>query len=658
MHRKKVLAGLFLTVGLTLTLLTPRSVRADDAQPLGEAAQDMISFSDELTDTGPPGSYVTPDDKSEGETTLGDGEDPGDPGSDSGGESQSIPGGNDPSGPDITDPTPPADPALPAEPTEPVITDDPQIPVTPGETEDPDDPETPGETENPDDPEKPGETEDPDDPETPGETEDPDDPETPGETEDPDDPETPGETEDPDDPETPGETEDPDDPEKPGETEDPDDPEKPEDVDKDAQTDKDSKARLADRTDEKKGASSPMPQLSVIPNLTTFPTTSGGHPVWSGNGFTGRGRYIARFVKVAKVYAIPKGQFPVAVREEMSSKSRAVGRIAKDGLVYILADEDEKWLYVESGDVRGFVLRDAFKSGDEVTAFVEEKGEENFAETEVLVEPSENKALTYTRTTALDSKGFLTELRAAIIEKSEEYLGGPYVWGGTSLTGGCDCSGFVQSLFGLFGVELPRTSREQAVAGEAIPVSEVEPGDLVFYETDGVVSHVMMAIGDGQAINAANSRAGIIISDIDEARAVRACRVLEASDGYTAAVDGSSYTEDELELIWAVVAQEDDTCYDGALAVISCAMNRADLNYGGYGTTALAQLTADGQFCYSPKISDPSFWMRRLNGAVPEFVKAAVSDCLTKGIRNNGYLNFRSGNRNGVSVPIGGNWYF
>ena len=47
-----------------------------------------------------------------------------------------------------------------------------------------------------------------------------------------------------------------------------------------------------------------------------------------------------------------------------------------------------------------------------------------------------------------------------------------------------------------------------------------------------------------------------------------------------------------------------------------------------------------------------------VNGNVPEFVKTAVSDCLTQGIRNNGYLNFRSGNRNGTSVPIGGNWYF
>lgn len=128
--------------------------------------------------------------------------------------------------------------------------------------------------------------------------------------------------------------------------------------------------------------------------------------------------------------------------------------------------------------------------------------------------------------------------------------------------------------------------------------------------------------------------------------------------GSVYAVDSTSYTEDQLELIWAVVAQEDDTSYDGALAVISTVMNRADLNYGGYGTTALAQLTADGQFAYSAKVSDPSLYQRRLNGNVPDFVKQAVSDCLTKGIRNHNFLSFRSSNTNGISTQIGTNWYF
>ena len=130
------------------------------------------------------------------------------------------------------------------------------------------------------------------------------------------------------------------------------------------------------------------------------------------------------------------------------------------------------------------------------------------------------------------------------------------------------------------------------------------------------------------------------------------------SGSYVSSVDGTDYTQEDMDLIWAIVAQEDDTSYEGALAVISSAMNRADINYGGYGTTALAQLTADGQYCYSPKVSDPSLWQRRLNGNVPVDVMEAVEDCLTKGIRNNAYLNFRSSNRTGDYVQIGSNWYF
>ena len=128
-----------------------------------------------------------------------------------------------------------------------------------------------------------------------------------------------------------------------------------------------------------------------------------------------------------------------------------------------------------------------------------------------------------------------------------------------------------------------------------------------------------------------------------------------ASTGIINSVD---YTQQQLELIWAITGQEDDTSYEGALAVITTAMNRADQNYGGYGTDALSQLTADGQFCYSPSVSDPIYYQRRLNGNVPEYVKQAVADCLGRGVRNHTYTNFRSSNRTGNYVKIGSNWYF
>ncbi len=124
-----------------------------------------------------------------------------------------------------------------------------------------------------------------------------------------------------------------------------------------------------------------------------------------------------------------------------------------------------------------------------------------------------------------------------------------------------------------------------------------------------------------------------------------------------ARIDERTYSQGELELIWALVAQEDDTSYEGALAVITSVMNRADMNYGGHGTSALAQLTAPGQFCYSPEISPAYVWNWRMGGNVADFVKAAVNDCLNGGVRNHGYINFRSYNGGGW-VRIGTNYYF
>ena len=123
-------------------------------------------------------------------------------------------------------------------------------------------------------------------------------------------------------------------------------------------------------------------------------------------------------------------------------------------------------------------------------------------------------------------------------------------------------------------------------------------------------------------------------------------------------VDQTLYSQEQMELIWAIVAQEDNGSYTGALAVISSAMNRTESSSWGYlGNNALSQLTAPGQYCYSMD----NYWKPRLGGNVPEYVKQAVNDCLKKGIRNHSFTSFRStkGSQTGVdAVQIGGNWFF
>lgn len=89
-----------------------------------------------------------------------------------------------------------------------------------------------------------------------------------------------------------------------------------------------------------------------------------------------------------------------------------------------------------------------------------------------------------------------------------QFVGNPYVWGGTSLTKGADCSGFTQSVYRQFGVNIPRTSAEQAKLGKEIAYEDMEPGDLICYP-----GHVSMYIGNGQIVHARSSKAGIRVDN-------------------------------------------------------------------------------------------------------------------------------------------------
>lgn len=104
-------------------------------------------------------------------------------------------------------------------------------------------------------------------------------------------------------------------------------------------------------------------------------------------------------------------------------------------------------------------------------------------------------------------------LRNKIVNYGLQFVGNPYVWGGTSLTRGADCSGFTQSVMRNFGISLPRVSRDQAKVGRAVSASEMRPGDLIFYaNSGGTINHVAIYIGNGQIVHAASRRSGIRIS--------------------------------------------------------------------------------------------------------------------------------------------------
>lgn len=91
-----------------------------------------------------------------------------------------------------------------------------------------------------------------------------------------------------------------------------------------------------------------------------------------------------------------------------------------------------------------------------------------------------------------------------VVNYAVQFVGNPYVWGGTSLTNGADCSGFVQSVYAHFGISLPRTTWDQEYAGTAVSYDQAMPGDLILYE-----GHVGIYMGDGQIVNAINPSKGI-----------------------------------------------------------------------------------------------------------------------------------------------------
>lgn len=109
-----------------------------------------------------------------------------------------------------------------------------------------------------------------------------------------------------------------------------------------------------------------------------------------------------------------------------------------------------------------------------------------------------------------------TTLRTNIKNTALKYIGGSYVWGGNTLGAGVDCSGFVQQIFKLYGVTLPRVSKEQAKSGVAVSSGNKKVGDLIFYaNSNGVVDHVAIYIGNNQVVHAASTKAGIKISNWD-----------------------------------------------------------------------------------------------------------------------------------------------
>ncbi len=262
------------------------------------------------------------------------------------------------------------------------------------------------------------------------------------------------------------------------------------------------------------------------------------------------------------------------VRQEPDESGKLVGKLPKNAACEIISSENG-WAQIKSGKVEGYVKEEylltgyeAKKKGEELVSAMavattdalnirEEPSTDAEVVTQVAtgemldiveirkdgwikvylddeevyvssdyVEVKSDLATAITMTELLYGQG-VSDVRVDLCQYAKQFLGNPYVWGGTSLTKGADCSGFVFSVFAKYGVSLPHSSRSQANMGTSISASELQPGDLVFYAKGGTINHVAIYIGGGQVIHASSPKTGIKISAYNYRTPYKMVRILQ-----------------------------------------------------------------------------------------------------------------------------------
>ena len=228
------------------------------------------------------------------------------------------------------------------------------------------------------------------------------------------------------------------------------------------------------------------------------------------------------------------------VRTEPSQDSEWVGKLYEADAAKVIGPVGE-WTQIESGNVTGYVKTEYILTGEsaeekakaivaekkpevDVETLDEAKAEELAAECFSYAESKEEEAARLAEEAEEEAKAAEAETVGngqAVVDYAMQFVGNPYVWGGTSLTNGADCSGFVQSVYANFGVSMPRTSSAMRSAGTEVSYSEAVPGDVICYE-----GHVGIYIGNGQIVNAIDEAHGIGVSSATYTNIITVRRLL------------------------------------------------------------------------------------------------------------------------------------
>lgn len=264
------------------------------------------------------------------------------------------------------------------------------------------------------------------------------------------------------------------------------------------------------------------------------------------------------------------------VRAGASESASLVGKMPKDSACEVL-EQDGEWSKIKSGKVEGYVKTEFLFTGSEarvkamdlisvyavVNADALRVRQEPSTDASIYTQVAQGESLEYVKTldngwveillddetvyvsgeyielkeeltTAVTMSELLygagvSDVRVSICEYAKQFLGNRYVYGGSSLTKGTDCSGFTMRVYQKFGISLPHSSRAQANMGTKIKASEAKPGDLFFYGgRGGYINHVAIYIGGGQVIHASSPKTGIRISSSHYRTPVKVVRIINS----------------------------------------------------------------------------------------------------------------------------------
>lgn len=209
-----------------------------------------------------------------------------------------------------------------------------------------------------------------------------------------------------------------------------------------------------------------------------------------------------------KYTLVPNGEELEVVRDNISEKyvsgfiekhfsDKKKKKLIRDVNQDAMANELGDWICVSIDDEKVYIAREFVDISYELDRAVSTKT--------IAMADSEESG---------DSSSSSTgSVRSSMVSYAMQFLGNSYVYGGTSLTNGADCSGFVQSVFRNFGISIPRTAASQSGSGTPVSLSDIQPGDLLFYYGGGSIGHVTMYIGNGKVVHASSPSTGIIISN-------------------------------------------------------------------------------------------------------------------------------------------------